>query len=52
MEKNRKILWPKEQLCTNISTPNKDPSSKTITESIYHRIAKSYGEEARRNPNV
>jgi hypothetical protein len=52
MAKIRKTLWPKEQLCMNISTPNRDPSSKTTTKSIHHRIAKSQREEAIRNPNV
>jgi hypothetical protein len=52
MAKIRKKVWPKEQLCVNISNPNRDPSSKATTESIHHRIAKSHREEARRNSNV
>jgi hypothetical protein len=46
-DKIKKMVWPKEQLCTNISTPNRDPSSKTTTESIHHIIAKSHREEIR-----
>jgi hypothetical protein len=55
MTKNRKngiAKRPKEQLCMNISTPNRDSSSKTTTEPIGQKFSKSQREEMRRNSNV
>jgi hypothetical protein len=47
LAKIKEEIWPKEQPCKNLSTPNKATSGKKATEPNNHRLAKLHRKEKR-----